>query len=283
MYVELEPADGDEYSEGQIRLIQRVTSYDYELSGDTVTASTESLKLSFTNRGNKALTDIAVTLGELPIELPPSILLPSKVFGGDIIDMLGWVLKEFVREPVLLTWRISDPKVVDVIRPGETLDLDVMLEIPLVRLSQMADLTFNIQSKGQTIYQETVPIRIDSTEFIVLADIHKETKTVDLYMMVSNQGDTEEEYFVEFNINSKADPGYEPTSSIAGFFRSLFDGPSTVVAEQYGPFTIDAKDTQIYAYTYEFNEAFADDYYIKYTLYKGTEKIKTSTGPLQLK
>ena len=65
-------------------------------------------------------------------------------------------------------------------------------------------------------------------------------------------------------------------------FRSIFQGPKTIVAEYYGPFTIDANGTKLFAYSYEYSDDFAEDYYIKYSLYKGEEKIKTAEGDLNL-
>jgi hypothetical protein len=168
------------------------------------------------------------------------------------------------------------------LQPGETISVDLENIVPLTT-SEVVNVEFKILSYGNIIYQETVPIQIDTTEFIVVTDVHNESNTVDVYMLISNQHNYEEEYSVEFNINSEQDPEYSPASSITGLFDSIVSGPKTRASEYYGPYNIQAKNTRLFTYSYEYSDDFAEDYFIKYSLFEGTKKIKTASGYLNLK
>jgi hypothetical protein len=241
---------------------------------------TTNISFTFTNTGNITLKNLKFEV-EKPEMAKAGILHPSKTWGWNWLNLIGWILRGTIGDLSLLEWKVSEPKKYDILRPGESIDLNLGVITPLTSLN-LVDLKFRILSYGNVIYEETVPVAINATQFLVIADIHNETRTVDLYMVITNQADHANTYYVDLNINTEQDPEYKPDPSLKGFFNSMFKGPSTLVAEYYGPFRVEPKSTKLFAYSYEYAKEFTGDYYIKYTLYEGSKKIKTAKGPLNL-
>jgi len=127
---------------------------------------------------------------------------------------------------------------------------------------KIVELKFDIKSFGKSIYSETVPVEIDTIEFLVIADVHKEENLADIYMVVTNQKDIDDLHYVELNFNK---------------------GRKTVGAEFFGPYKIKAKETMLFAYQYEYSEEFADDYTLQYILHHEIGEDKKSVGELKLK
>ncbi|MBD3248811.1 DUF2341 domain-containing protein [Candidatus Woesearchaeota archaeon] len=284
----IDPETGEErvvprYSDRQLDQIRKITRYEYKAPDSAFSGEDKKLSVRFTNRGNSTISNISVAVDRAETEeKPPVILHPRKILGWDFIRLTGWILKDFIREPALLRWGVSDSKGYDSLRPGESIDFDINLKTPLVRTERMIGLTFKLQSYGQTIYEETVPIRINTSEFLVLVDVHNNTRTADVYILISNQEDEEGDYSVEFDINSEPEVSYRPSSSLSGLFMSMFGGPNTLASEIYGPYKIGPKKTELFAFTYEYTDDFAGDYYIRYRLYKEDKIIRTSSGDLNL-
>lgn len=271
-----------ELTPAQITEIRETTTLRYTPKVEGAIALGKStLKIGFTNIGKKAIKNVTFMVEKPLIEKKAEIMHPRKVWGWDVINMMGWILKSHVRELELLEWQVSEPEYYDIINPGESIDIDLGVVTPLTKL-KLVDLKLKILSYGQVVYEEIIPVEINTTQFLVVADVHNESNLVDLYMIISNFGDEDKEYNVEFDINSEPDPGYKPTSSIRGLFKAIFGGPRTLVAEYYGPYRIKAKDTKLFAYQYEYSDKFADDYYIKYSLYEERKKIRTAAGDLNL-
>lgn len=280
----LKPAgENNQYTPGQIKMIQKVTSYDHDSEDKTEQLSSESVSFKFLNKGNKALQDVEVSLDKPNVTvIPPRILHPRKVWGWDVIGMTGWALQAYIRSPDLLQWEVTEPKNFYRVDPGEEIDLGLDYRAPLSKLDQYVLLKINVKSLDQVIYSETVSVEVNTTKFRVVADPHDSENIVDIYLIVSNQYDVDKVYNVELNINTQKDPEYSPSRSFKGMVDSIFGGPKTLITEYYGPFKIDAKDTQIFAYRYSYSEEFEGDYFIKYSLYDGIKKEVEAKGEFSL-
>jgi hypothetical protein len=270
-----------QYSEEQVREIRRITSLDYDKEISGVTFQESELLISLKNTGNVSIKNLSVVIERPALTERPEIPHIRKVFGWDFINMMGWITKNKITDPRLLEWQVSDPIYYEILRPGEEIDVDLGLITPLTK-AQFVDIKFKILSYGQEIYSETVPIRINTSDFLVIADTHKDENLIDIYFIITNLKDVDKDFSVELNINSKPDADYKPTSSIKGLFTSMFEGPSTVSMEWYGPFKVKAKDTVLFAYQYEYLDDFAGDYYLKYSLFEESTKVRQAAGGFNL-
>lgn len=273
------------YSKGQIVMIKRATSVDYKYSNDTKpVGEKQKVNFSFKNKGNKALEDVSVGIDAPNVTnaKAPYTLHTKKIFGWDILSLTGWAVEDYLRDPDLLQWKVSEPKTYKLVKPGENLNMDIDYQSPVVYVADFVDLFIKVKSRGQDIYSEKLPVKINTTEFRVVADPHIDDNVVDVYLIVSNQKNVSREFNVELNINKKEDEDYTPSASLKGFFESVVKGKRTVVAEYYGPYVIPAKETQVFSYRYRYSPELAGDYELSYGLYEDFEKIDFAKGEMQI-
>jgi len=261
--------------------IRRITELDYIKGLDASALEESNLSLRLKNIGNVSIKNITFEFEKLPIVEKPFLIHTHRIFGWDFMNFMGWVTKSKVTDLNLLEWQFSEPKEYEVLNPGEELKVNLGITAPLTKATFVA-LKFRILSYGKVIYEEVLPVRINTTDFLVVTDVHEDDNLVDVYFIITNLKDEDKEFSVEFDINSKPDPSYKPTSSVAGLYTSVFNGPSTVSLEVYGPYKIKAKDTVMFAYQYRYDDKFADDYHLKYTLYEGDKKIRQAAGEFNL-
>ena len=242
----IEPLPGEEtLTEEQVAEVKANTALSFNDGISRESLEEGKLSLSFVNTGEKIIKDIEVEVEKPPLEEKPNLPHTTRVFGWDEIKLTGWATASHVQEPALMEWEVPDTQEIDELRPGEKIDLDLEIKTPLTK-EKLVELQFDIKSFGKSIYTESVPVEIDTTEFLVIADVNKEAKVADVYMVVSNLKDEESLNYIELNFNKEG---------------------STAGAEYYGPYRIQADSTMLFAYRYEYNEEFADDYELKYTLY----------------
>ena len=98
---------------------------------------TTNITIGFTNTGNKTLKNIKIVIEQPEVEKEANILHPTKIWGWDIIRLTGWISKGTKGDLSLLEWKISEPKQYDILRPGESIDIDIDVIAPLTKLSQI--------------------------------------------------------------------------------------------------------------------------------------------------
>ncbi|MBR9692228.1 hypothetical protein GOV06_05590 [Candidatus Woesearchaeota archaeon] len=279
----IEPEEGLQVlTEEQIREIRKITQLEYtpELSG--MILGVNKIHIRFKNIGNLSIKNISIALEKPPSVEKPDMIHIRKIFGWDFINLMGWITKARITDANLLRWQVSDPKKYEILRPGEELDVDLEILAPLTTV-EFVDVNFKILSYRQVIYEEVIPIRINTTDFLVVADPHEDENLIDVYFIITNLKNEDAQFSIELNINSEPDLDYKPTSSLKGLFTSMFEGPNTVSMEWYGPYTVKAKDTVMFAYQYEYTDDFAGEYYMKYSLFEEGDKVKQAVGEFNLK
>ena len=257
----IEPEEGMEtLTSEQVDEVRSITQVSYEpkVYGSNLVAGSFSVGLE--NLGDKIVKDIDVVVEKPPADERPTLTHIYRIFGWEEQELTGWTTSNYVQEPQLLEWEVSEPQHYSRLVPGEIIDVDLGVKTPLTR-EDMVELNFNVLSFGKVVYSETVPMEIDTAELLVVADVHSEENLADIYMIVSNQKDEDSAHYVELNFNK--------------------DGKTTG-AEYFGPYKIGSNDVQLFAYQYQYNDEFADDYTLKYTLYDMEGEVKEAVGEVRL-
>ena len=107
-----------------------------------------------------------------------------------------------------------------------------------------------------------MPFEINTTELLVIADVHETEPVSDIYLVITNLADKQNEYFLELNFN-----------------RNRW----TTGAEYFGPYRIQARETMLFAYQYQYTENFANNYTIRYVLTDKSGETKAAEGVIDLR
>ena len=86
---------------------------------------TSNFTINFTNIGNETLRNLEFIIEQPDVELQAEILHPRKIWGWDLLEMVGWILKNYVKDLKLMEWEVAEPKYYRILRPGESIDLDL--------------------------------------------------------------------------------------------------------------------------------------------------------------
>lgn len=112
--------------------------------------------------------------------------------------------------------------------------------------------------------------------------VYDEEKRVEIYMLILNKGDKDEEFNIEFNLNLE-EPAYVPKTAMSGLLGAVLYGPKTIFADFFGPYKIKSGESMLLAQRYKYKDDFANNYVISAILYNSEEEaVDAISYPLNL-
>ena len=183
----IEPEEGEDLTPSQVNEIRRSTSVGRK-RGSGITLGQSMISISLTNTGNKSIKNISIIVEKPPVDERPTLLHVYRIWGWDLLKVIGWIALSYVEEPALLEWEIPEVQEFDILKPGETLDIDLEVRPPLTR-ERFVELKFDIRSFGKSIFEQSVPFEINTTELLVIADVHETEPVSDIYLVITYLGE----------------------------------------------------------------------------------------------
>ena len=190
------------------------------------------------------------------------LLHTKKISGIDDSQWTALALKENIRESSLLQWEIIQPENLANIAPGEEVNLNLKI-IPPLTTKKTADLKLKLYSDDNVVYDKTITVEIDRSNFEAVADVNEDEKIIDMFMIISNVADSDKEYSIELDLDAENED-------------------NTKFAEYYGPIKIKAKDTEMFAYKYKYSNDVNGEHVLRYRLYENGKLIHKAEEKVEL-